>query len=80
MTFDDFYKLITNIFNHFQTFKPGSVNGRCGRLQIQKREPIKSIRIASDFTKQPWLEMANEGIVYIKNIQNNKMNIIQHIA
>ncbi len=41
------------IFNNFQMFKPGSVNGICGTLQIQTREPIKSIRIASDFTKWP---------------------------
>ncbi len=45
-----------------------------------KREPIKSIRIASIFTKQPWLLMAKENIVHIKNMQDNKMNIIPHIA
>ncbi len=39
--------------NHFQMFKAGSVNGRRGTLQIQTREPIKSIRIASKFTKRP---------------------------
>ncbi len=30
-------------------FKPGSVNGRRGAQQIQTGEPMKSIRIASDF-------------------------------
>ncbi len=61
-------------------FKPGSVNGRCGAGKIQTREPIKSIRISSNFTEQPWLEMAKEGIVLIKNMQSNKTNIIQRIA
>ncbi len=57
-----------------------SVNGRRGALQIQTREPIKSIRTASDFKKQPRLEMAKENIAHIKNIKSNKMNIIQHTA
>ncbi len=60
--------------------KPGSVNGRRGDLQIQTREPIKSIRIASNFTKWPWLEIAKEVIVHIKNMQSSKIYIIQHIA
>ncbi len=54
--------------------------GRCGELQIQTREPIKNIRIASSFTTQPWLETEKEDILHIKNMQSNKMNIIQHIA
>ncbi len=37
--------------NHFQMFKPGGVNSRRMVLQIQTRESIKGIRIASDFTK-----------------------------
>ena len=49
-------------------------------LQIQTGEPIESIRIASNFTKRLWLEMAKEDIVPIKNMQCNKMNVIQHIA
>ncbi len=48
--------------------------------QIQTREPIKSIGIASTFTERLRLEMAKKDIVYIKNMQSNKMNIIQHIA
>ncbi len=44
-------------------FKPDSVNGRRGTLQVQTREPIKSIRIASDFTKSLWLEKAKEDIM-----------------
>ncbi len=53
--------------------------GRCEALQIQAREPIKSIRTASNFIKQPWLEMTKDT-VHIKNMQSNKMNIIQHTA
>ncbi len=49
-------------------------------LQLQTREPIKSIRTASNFTKWPWLEMTKEDTVHIKNMQSNKMNIIQHTA
>ncbi len=33
-----------------------------------KREPIKSIRLALNLIKQPWLEMTKEDTVYIKNI------------
>ncbi len=66
--------------NHLQMFKAGSVNGRRGALQMQTREPIKSIRTASNFTTRLWLNMAKENIVHIKNMQSNKMNIIQHIA
>ncbi len=62
--------------NHFQIFKPGSVNGSCVEMQIQTREPIKSIRITSNFTKGPCLEVAKDDIVLIKNMQSNKMNII----
>ncbi len=53
--------------------------GRRRALQIQ-REPIKSIKIALNFTKQPCGEIAKEGIMHIKNMQSNKMKIIQHIA
>ncbi len=56
--------------NHFQMFKAGSVNGRRSALRIQTGEQIKSIRITSNFTKQPRVGMAEE------NMQNNKMNII----
>ncbi len=56
------------------------LTGRFGALHIQTREPIKSIRIASNFIEQPWLEMVKEGIVHIKNIQTNKIIIIQHIS
>ncbi len=49
-------------------------------LEIPTREPIKSIRIASNFTKWPWLEMAKEDIVHYKNMPSNKMSIIQHVA
>ncbi len=56
-------------------FNQGSVKGRCVALQIQTREPIKSIRIESNFTKQPWLEMTEENIVYVRNMQSNKVNI-----
>ncbi len=45
-------------------------------LLIWTREPIKTIRIASDFTKQPWLEMEKEDIVHVKNMQSNKIIII----
>ncbi len=58
--------------NHFQKFAPGSVNGRWGALQIQTRESIKSIRIASNFTEQPSLEMAKEDIVHIKTCKTAK--------
>ncbi len=61
-------------------FKPGSVYGRHGVLQIQTRELIKSIRITSNFTSNPWLEMAKEGTVHSKNMQSNKLNIIQQKA
>ncbi len=61
-------------------FKSGGINGRHAALQIQTREPIKSIRAASNFTKQPWLEMTKENIVHIKNMQSNKINIISHTA
>ncbi len=37
----------------YQMFKPGSGNGRREALQIQTREAIKSIKIASNFTKRP---------------------------
>ncbi len=50
-------------------FNPGSVN-----LAVVLK------RTASDLTKQPWLEMTKEIIVHIKNMQNDKMNIIQHVA
>ncbi len=66
--------------NHFQMFKPGSVHDRRGKLQIQTRELIKSIRVTSSFTKRSWLEMTKGDIVRIKNMQSNKMKIIQHIA
>ncbi len=42
--------------NQFQLFKAGS--GRRGTLQIQTGEPIKSIRIASNFIERPWSEIA----------------------
>ncbi len=61
-------------------FKPGSVNGRRGALQIQTGEPIRSFRAASNFTKRPWLEMVKEDTVHVKNMQSNKINIIQHMA
>ncbi len=66
--------------NRFQMFEPGSVNGRREALQIQTREPIKSIRITSDPTKRPQLEMTKEDTVHNKNMQSNEMNIIQHTA
>ncbi len=67
--------------DQFQMFEPGSVNGRHGgALQIQIREPIKSIEMASHFTKRPWLEMAREDIVHNKNMQSNKMIKIHNIA
>ncbi len=50
-----------------------------GRCKF-KREPIKSIRTASNFMKQPRLKMTKEDIVHIKNMQNKKTNIIKHIA
>ncbi len=49
-------------------------------LQIQTGEPIKSLRIESNFTKRPWQEMIKEDTVHIKNMQSNKMNIFQHTA
>ncbi len=60
--------------DHFQMFKPG----RAGRREALQKQENQSK--ASNFTKQPWLEMAKEDIVCIKNMQSNKMNIIQHIA
>ncbi len=59
--------------NHFQMFKPGSVNGRRGALQFQTRELMKSIRIAKKFAKSLWLEMLKGGIAHIKNMQSNKI-------
>ncbi len=50
-------------------------SGRRGALQIQTWEPIKSIRTASNFTEQLWLDMTKEDMVHIKNMQSNKMNI-----
>ncbi len=49
------------------------------RCKLKTREPIKSVRIASNFTKPPWLERVKEGIMHIKNMQSNKMNMIQHV-
>ncbi len=63
-----------SIVNCFQMFKPGRVVGRRGQLQIQTREPIKSIRTASSLT-----ENGKRHCVH-QNMQSNKMNIIQHIA
>ncbi len=54
-------------------FKPGSVNVRSAALQIQTKEPIKSIRTASNSTERP-LEMVKEDIVHIKHMERNKMN------
>ncbi len=54
--------------------------GKRGPQQNQTWEPIKSISMASNFTEQPWLEIAKEGIVHFKNMQSNKMNIIQQTA
>ncbi len=65
--------------DHFQTFKAGSVNSRRGALQIQTRESNKSIRITSNFTKRPRLEMTKDT-VHIQNMQNSKMNIIPNIV
>ncbi len=36
------------------------------RTKTHLREPTKGNRIALNFTNQPWLEMAKEGIVHIK--------------
>ncbi len=77
ITYLNFYQMFLAV-NQLQMFEPGS--SRRMVLQIQTREPIKHIRIAKIFAKRPWLEMAKEGIVHIKNMQINKMNIIQHIA
>ncbi len=58
ITFDYFLIAFLNFsqkfsaVNHFQIYKPGSVNGRRGAANLNKR-PIKSIRTASDFTKRP---------------------------
>ncbi len=81
ITFDYFSKFLTNTstVNHFQMFKPGSVNDRCEALQIQTRDPIKSIRRASNFTKWPGLEMVKEDTAH-QNTQSNNMNIVHHIA
>ncbi len=61
--------------NLFQMFKPGSVNSKCGLVQNKTREPIKSNRTASNFTKRPRLEMAKEDTAHIKSIKNNKISI-----
>ncbi len=53
-----------------------NLTDRRGAPQIQTREPIKTIKIASNFTKQPWLEIAKEDTVHIKNMQSIKTNII----
>ncbi len=73
---NDCFQLLTFL----QMLEWGSFNGRRGRLQVQIREPIKSIRMASNFPNQPWQETAKENIVHIKNKQSNKINIIQQIA
>ncbi len=41
---------------------------------------LKQAVIALNFAKRPWLEMSKEGIVLVKGMQSNKMNIIQHAA
>ncbi len=56
--------------NHFQMFKPGSVNGRREVLETETKEPIKSIKIASNFTKRQ--EMAKEDTVHIKTCKATK--------
>ncbi len=62
-------------------FEQGSVNGRHGALQIQTRTN-ESIR--SNF-KQSWqTQTPSDGndktTLHIKNMQSNKMSIIQHTA
>ncbi len=65
--------------NCFQMFKSDSVNGRRGTLQIQTREP-NSEASEQHQTLLTWLEMTKADTVFIKNMQSNKINIIQHKA
>ncbi len=46
--------------NHFLMFTLGSVHGRCGAAN-SKREPIKSLRAASNFTKVNIIQHAAEA-------------------
>ncbi len=52
-------------------FKPGSVNGRCGELQIQTRESIKLNVLTGNDKRRHCTH---------QNMQSNKMNVVQHIA
>ncbi len=47
-----------------------------GRCKFEQENQWK----ASNFTKWSWLEMTKDIAVHIKNMQSNKMNIIQNIA
>ncbi len=51
-----------------------------GHCKFKQENQMKSIGIASNFTKWPWLEMTIEGIVHIKTYKATKLNIIQPIA
>ncbi len=55
--------------------KPGGEEGRCG-AQIQTREPIKSIRIASIFYETTLIGNGKRKQGAHQNRQSNKMNII----
>ncbi len=76
----DYFSITFQIFLCVFIRRHNNLIGRRGALQIQTRKPIKSIRIASNFTNQSWLEVAKEGTVHIKNMQGNKMNTIQCIG
>ncbi len=71
ITFDNFliihlnFQLVFSTVNHVLMFDLDS--GRQGALQIQIRKPIKSIRIASNFAKRPWLEMKKRHCAHQKH-------------
>ncbi len=62
--------------NHFQMFKPGS--GTHGALQIQTENQSKASEQHQTLLNR--LEMREDDTVHIKDMQSNKINIIQHTA
>ncbi len=64
-------------------FKQGSVKSRWGCCKFKQENQSKASEYHQNIIKlckHPWLEMTKEGIVDLKNMQGNKMNISQHLA
>ncbi len=61
-------------------FKSGSVNGRRGGAAKSNKNQSKASEQHQTLLNSHDLEMTKEIIAHIKNMQSNKMNIVQHIA